>query len=591
MMTVNQGRQSSSCQRFKFIARTTLFITVFSMSPAIYSATGRVNVDSAGAIANNQSYSPSINSDGRYIAFASPANNLVEDDTNGMFDIFVHDRKTNTTRRISISPEGAEGNKNSLYPSISANGCDVAFESDASNLTAEDSNGRSDIFIYNCETKHSERVSLSTTGEQANDASETPSLSTEGRYVAFTSRASNLVADDTNEKTDVFVFDRETHEIERASSNSEGAEGNDASQSPSISENGRLVAFESKARNLSPNDANGKTDIFIYNRETKVTERISVDSTGIEGNGNSTNPSISANGRYVSFESKASNLVDNDNNEEADIFIHDLETRTTQRISIDSVGAEGNGFSASPSISSDGRFVAFKSAASNLVPTDTNGIFDIFVHDRDSGETQRVSVNSSGVEGNNSSETPTISADGIFVSFKSYANNLVPSDTNKKSDIFVHGPNKPPEIISPATAVIAENTTTVLTLEADDMDGDLVKFSVTGGKDGALFTVNATNQLSFLATANNTDNVYEVEITADDGHKGTATQTIKVAVTSEEELSRSTPESLNAKFDESSGISSGGGTLGLLSLLCLFVPRLFSRRRVNLATDSESLYQ
>ena len=591
MMTVNQGRQSSSCQRFKFIARTTLFITVFSMSPAIYSATGRVNVDSAGAIANNQSYSPSINSDGRYIAFASPANNLVEDDTNGMFDIFVHDRKTNTTRRISISPEGAEGNKNSLYPSISANGCDVAFESDASNLTAEDSNGRSDIFIYNCETKHSERVSLSTTGEQANDASETPSLSAEGRYVAFTSRASNLVADDTNEKTDVFVFDRETHEIERASSNSEGAEGNDASQSPSISENGRLVAFESKARNLSPNDANGKTDIFIYNRETEVTERISVDSTGIGGNGNSTNPSISANGRYVSFESKASNLVDNDSNEEADIFIHDLETRTTQRISIDSVSAEGNGFSASPSISSDGRFVAFKSAASNLVPTDTNGIFDIFVHDRDSGETQRVSVNSSGVEGNNSSETPTISADGIFVSFKSYANNLVPSDTNKKSDIFVHGPNKPPEIISPATAVIAENTTTVLTLEADDMDGDLVKFSVTGGKDGALFTVNATNQLSFLATPSNAGNVYEVEITADDGHKGSTTQTIKVAVTSAEELSRSTPESLNAKFDEPSGVSPGGGALGLLSLLCLFVPRLFSRRRVNLATDSESLYQ
>ncbi len=592
-MISNQGRYSSPYQslhrRQKYTARTVLFITLFSASSAVFSATERINIDSGGTAANNQSYTPSISSEGRYVAFSSPASNLVEDDTNGKFDIFLHDRKTNNTRRVSTDSEGVEGNKNSLYPSISTNGCYIAFESDASNLVAQDTNGQSDIFVYDCETNLSERVSISTAGEQANNSSETPSLSAEGRYVAFTSSAVNLVVDDTNEKTDVFVFDRETRVIERASSSPTGVSGNDASQHPSISENGRFVAFESKARNLSPNDTNGKTDIFVFNRETGVTERISLDSTGIEGNKDSVNPSISADGRFVAFESEASNLVPNDTNKEADIFVHDREAGTTQRISVNIAGEEGNGFSTSPNISLDGRYVAFKSIASNLIPTDTNGLFDIFVYDRDSGETHRVSVDSSGIEGNNSSETPSISADGQYVAYKSYASNLVPKDTNKKSDIFVHGPNKPPEIISPATAIIAENSTTVLTLEASDMDGDLIRFSVTGGVDGALFTVNATHQLSFLAAPDeknpgdaNTDNIYEVEVTAIDGHEGATVQAIKIAVVTAEDFSRSTPELINEKFgDIPSSSSGGGGTIGLLSLLYLW------RRRVNLAAKAD----
>jgi len=596
-MISNQGRYGSPYQPFdrrqKYTARTILFITMFSSSSAAFSGTERVNVDSGGAVANNQSYTPSISSEGRYVAFASPASNLVEEDINGRFDIFLHDRKTNSTRRVSTDPEGAGGNKNSLYPSISANGCNIAFESNASNLVTKDTNGEYDIFVYDCETKLSERVSISSTGEQANNSSKTPSLSAEGRYVAFTSSAINLVVDDTNGKTDVFVFDRETRVTERVSSSATGVGGNDASQNPSISENGRFVAFESKARNLSSNDANGKTDIFIFNRETGVTERISVDSTGIEGNKDSVNPSISADGRFVAFESEASNLVPNDTNKEADIFVHDREAGTTQRISVNIAGEEGNGFSESPSISLDGRYVAFKSIASNLIPTDTNGLFDIFVHDRDTGRIQRVSVDSSGIEANNSSETPSISADGQYVAYKSYANNLVPKDTNKKSDIFVNGPNKPPEFISPATAVIAENSTTVLTLEASDLDGDLIRFSITGGIDGALFTVNATHQLSFLAAPDeknpgdaNADNIYEVEVTANDGHDGASIQAIKVAVVNAEEFSRSTPESINEKFGEpSSSSSGGGGTIGLLSLLCLLRGRV--NRPSPLAADTK----
>jgi Tol biopolymer transport system component len=551
-------------------------------------ATERINLDSAGAVSNNQNYSPSINANGRYVAFSSPASNLVEDDTNGMFDIFIHDRKTNTTQRVSVNALGEAGNKNSLYPSISANGCDIAFESKASNLANGDANGRSDIFVYHCKSQQIERISNGISESQANDASTSPSLSPDGRYVAFTSKATNLIADDSNGKTDVFIYDRETGITEQASVTATGAGGDNASQHPSISEDGRFIAFESRAHNLTDNDANGKIDIFVYDRELKVVQRISTDSTGIEGNGDSEHPSISADGRYVAFSSDADNLVPADTNEVADIFLYDRETHTLQRVSVNFSGEEGNGFSASPAISADGRHVAFQSNASNLIPTDTNGIFDIFVYDHDSHETRRVSVNSNGIESNNSSETPSISADGHYVAFKSYASNLVPRDSNKKSDIFVQGPNKPPEITSSSEAVIAENTTVVQTLEANDPDGDRVLFTVTGGADQSLFTVNAVAQLSFLTAPitarpsdSDADNVYEVEITADDEQGGTALQIIHIGVVTENDLSSRSGEALIQSLKEPPDNSSGGGSLGFMSLLIgLLTPRL-KRRLVN----------
>jgi len=590
-MTRHQGRYRNpkSPQHFLIaILQAALLATALTSSVTARAATERINLNSAGAVSNNQNYSPSINADGRYVAFSSPANNLVEEDTNGMFDIFVHNRTTNITERVSINSSKEEGNKNSLYPSISANGCDIAFESKASNLVSGDTNGQSDIFIYHCESRQTERISTGISESQANDASTDPSLSPDGRYIAFTSKAINLVADDANGETDVFVYDRETGITEQASVTATGTGGNDTSQHPSISEGGRIIAFESRAHNLTDNDANGKADIFIYNRESKIVQRISTDSTGIEGNGDSEHPSISADGRYIAFASDADNLVSDDTNEVADIFLYDRKTHTLQRVSVNFSGAEGNGFSASPNISADGRYVTFQSNASNLIPTDTNGIFDIFVYDRNTHETRRVSVNSEGIESNNSSETPSISADGHYVAFKSYASNLVPRDSNKKSDIFVQGPNKPPEIISPSEVVIAENTTVVQTLEANDPDGDRILFTVTGGADQSLFIVNAVAQLSFLtapitARPSDTDsnNIYEVEITADDEQGGTAVQIIHIGVITENDLSHRSGESLIQSLEESPENSSGGGSLGFISLLIgLLTPHL-KHRLVN----------
>ena len=255
--------------------------------------------------------------------------------------------------------------------------------------------------------------------------------------MVFYSSASNLVSGDTNGWSDIFVHDRQTGQTTRVSVASDGTQGNSASDKPSISSDGRYVAFKSTATNLVSGDTNGFIDVFVHDRQTGQTTRVSLASDSTQGNGDSYSPSISADGRYVAFRSSASNLVSGDTNGTSDIFVHDRQGGGTTRVSVASDGTQGNGDSYSPSISADGRYVAFMSAASNLVSGDTC-CSDIFVHDRQSGQTTRVSVASDGAQGNNHSWYPSISADGRYVAFHSYASNLVSGDTNSAPDVFVH---------------------------------------------------------------------------------------------------------------------------------------------------------
>ena len=226
----------------------------------------------------------------------------------------------------------------------------------------------------------------------------------------------------------------------RVSLSSAGAEGNRGSSFPSISADGHFVAFESSASNLVGGDTNDFGDVFVRNRWSGKTKRVSVSSAGAQGNLGSARASISAGGRFVAFEAAAWNLVGGDTNGESDVFVRDRRTGKTRRVSVSSAGAEGNGGSSRASISADGRFVAFYSFASNLVGGDTNGSFDVFVRNRWTGKTKRVSVSSAGAEGNNDSFSPSISADGRFVAFHSFASNLVGGDTNGFGDVFVRGP-------------------------------------------------------------------------------------------------------------------------------------------------------
>jgi Tol biopolymer transport system component len=396
-----------------------------------------MSVASDGAQGNDGSYVPSISADGRYMAFDSRSSNLVTGDTNGTWDVFVHDRQTRTTTRVSLASGGAEGNHDSEYPSIGADGRHVAFESDADNLVAGDTNGNWDVFVHDREARTTTRVSLASDGTQGNGGSYSPSISADGRYVAFRSRASNLVAGDTNGNWDVFVHDRQTRTTTRVSLASDGTQGNDVSRNPSISADGRYVAFQSDASNLVAGDINGESDVFVRDRQTRTTTRISLASGGAEGNGDSWNPSISADGRYVAFYSSASNLVAGDINGEGDIFVHDRRTRTTTRVSLASDGTPGNGLSFFPLISADGRYVAFESNADNLVTGDTNGDRDVFVHDREARTTTRVSLTSNGIQGNGASISSSISADGRHVAFQSRASDLVAGDGNGSWDVFV----------------------------------------------------------------------------------------------------------------------------------------------------------
>jgi hypothetical protein len=225
-----------------------------------------------------------------------------------------------------------------------------------------------------------ERVSVASDGTEANNGSGHPTISANGRYVTYWSEASNLVPDDTNDTDDIFVYDRKTNTTERINVASDGTEANNRSFSPEISANGRYVTYSSFASNLVPDDTNGTEDVFVYDRKTNTTERINVASDGTEANsGQSLEPAISANGRYVTYGSSASNLVPDDTNGIIDIFVYDRKTNTTERISVDSDGTEANGFSREPAISPNGRYVTYGSLASNLVPDDTNGALDIFV--------------------------------------------------------------------------------------------------------------------------------------------------------------------------------------------------------------------
>ena len=414
---------------------STLFLYISSINADIE----RVSVSSSGAQGNNSSGSASISADGRFVAFDSNASKLVDGDTNDRLDIFVHDRDTGLTERVSVSSSGAQGNSNSSNPSISADGRFVAFESYARNLVDGDTNGVTDIFLHDRDTGLTEHVSVSSSGTQGNNRSEIPSISGDGRYVAFQSRASNLVDGDTNGVTGIFLHDRDTGLTERVSVSSSGVPGNNFSNDPSISADGRFVAFESNALNLVEGYNNGVSNIFLHDRDTGHTERVSVSSSGVPGISYSNDPSISTDGRFVAFVSNASALVEGDTNGFTDIFVHDRDNGLTERVSLSSSGAQGNNFSNAPSISADGRYVAFQSTASTLVDGDTNGVPDIFVHDRDTGLTERVSVFSSGRQGNSYSLIPSISADARFMAFGSNARTLVDGDTNESSDVFVVG--------------------------------------------------------------------------------------------------------------------------------------------------------
>lgn len=395
--------------------------------------------DSGNSISNW----PTISADSPFVAFLSFPKDLVSADTNGMHDVIVRKLQSGTNTLISINKAGTGfGNLDSGFPVISADGRFAAFQSYASDLVDADKNGMGDVFMYDIQSGTTTLISVNSEGTgSANSFSEYPAINADGRFVAFQSYASDLTAKDTNKGVDVFVRDLQNRTTALVSVNKDGTDsGNNISMHPVINAEGRFVAFPSSADNLVAADTNKTGDVFVRDLQSGITNLISVNKDGTDsGNDISIEPVISANGRFVAFTSYADDLVTVDTNGVGDVFIRDLQNGATTLVSIDKEGIDsGNGWSDHPVISADGRFVAFHSSANNLVALDSNDMEDVFVRDLQSGITILISVNKDGTDsGNDTSSDPVISTDGRIVAFDSDANNLVAMDTNSINDMFV----------------------------------------------------------------------------------------------------------------------------------------------------------
>jgi cold shock CspA family protein len=404
----------------------------------------RISVAGDESQANADSYEAAVSDDGSVVAFRSNADNLITGDTNDWTDVFVRDIDAGTTIRISMQPGGGETPSYSMKPSISDDGTVVAFESrgaaDGVTLTA----------VYDATAGTVEHVVLGTVnGNPAlpGRARLQPVVSGNGRLLGFHSKDSlqnvhpegiRPANDDFNATFDVFVLDLDTvpaPPLERVSRDSSGQGARAESASATLSDDGNVVGFHSYSDDLVSDDLNEHEDVFVHYRDTGVTLLVSATPSGAVGDGDSLRPFVSGNGGYVAFRSLASDLVAGDTNGRWDIFVRDLAAGNTERISVASDGSEADHSSFEPSLSDDGRFVAFRSMSGNLVAGDDNGRADVFVHDRDTGMTALVSTGASGPADGHSAR-PAISGNGEWIVFESDATNLVAGDTNGARDIF-----------------------------------------------------------------------------------------------------------------------------------------------------------
>jgi len=417
-------------------ALTAAFIPVSATATLVRGAQ-RVSVTSAGGEGSGQSDFPDISGDGGFVAFQSTAPDLVPNDSNGAVDVFVYETATGLTKRVSLDGSDHQLGGESKSPSINGDGSLVAFQSEADVPGTGDTTAVWDIFLRDIGAGSIELVSLSSAQEPGNYQSRDPAISSNGNRVAFVSAATNLAGTDSGDHDDVYVRDLYTTTTRRVSETGAGAEGTGESAAPSISADGRYVAFQSTAPNLVPNDTNTALDVFVYDWNADSIELVSVNSEGEQGNMRSLKPSISGDGRFVAFHSDATNLVPGDGNGSTDVFVRDRQTGTTVRVSVSSSGTEGDGRSEFASISADGTRVAFYSSATNLVGGDNNGKEDVFLHDLSTGATDRVSSAAGGYPADGHSRNPALDATGGAIVFDSYASDIVAADTNDDSDVFL----------------------------------------------------------------------------------------------------------------------------------------------------------
>lgn len=419
----------------------------------------RASVSSAGAEANAhtpmRSTALGVSGDGRFVAFLSGASNLVPGDTNGVEDAFVHELATGMTERVSVSTAGAQALADSygrgcFDVAISGDGRYVSFSTAGTKLIVGEKGGgrRVDVYVRDRVAGITERVSVSTSGGAPNGDSSYASISADGRYLAFYSYASNLVANDRNRTTDVFVRDRVSRTTVRASVGSAGGEGNGSSlltTNSALSADGRCVIFVSSASNLVSGDTNGTTDVFVRDLVAGTTERVNLTAAGGQLAGGVTlgSQSISGNGRFATYVYRStdpSELPPDVPVGSYHAYQFDRVAHTTACVSRGPSGEPANaGVGIGVGSSADGRYLAFVSRSTNLLPGFPGTVSGVFLRDNVTGLVGLVSQGLGGSLPNGSSWAMQVALDatGTTVVFGSEATNLVSGDTNGLRDVFV----------------------------------------------------------------------------------------------------------------------------------------------------------
>lgn len=393
---------------------------------ADFTVVDRVNVGTGGAEANAMAENAMISSNGRFIVFNSTATNLVAGDNNGVSDVFVMDCQTGVTELISVNDNGEQGNQGSFEAAITPDGRFVVFRSMATNLGGSGNTTTGEIYVRDRNTDQTFKISDTFTFGGVGGFA--PAISSNGRYVTYLS-ATN---DGVNQATQVYRFDRTGGRTDVVTF-ADPLFGNGNSGQPVVSTSGD-VFFHSQASDLVSGDNNGVSDIFMW--EAGAVGQPGTITRIASGNGGSFNAQISSDGRFLVFESDATNLVAGDTNGQRDVFLLTTANGNITLVSTSTAGDDANGASTNASVSDNGRIVVFASAASNLANGDDNGQVDIFLRDVQAGTTKLLSANAAGDEGNAASTMPDISGDGSTIVFQSNATNLIASDTNGATDVF-----------------------------------------------------------------------------------------------------------------------------------------------------------
>ncbi|MDH5728527.1 MAG: HYR domain-containing protein, partial [Gammaproteobacteria bacterium] len=477
------------------------------------------------------SYGPSVNADGRYIVFESSSTNLTDiKNTTKNTQLFLKDLLTGNVTGVSIK-NGIWGDSPSQRPQISTDGKFITFVSSASNLIGNDTNGHvNDIFRFEISSDSIELVSSNSQNSQSSKYVNTPFISQNGQFIVFEAVDNELVSEDTKGMLSIVLKDMDSHKTELISVNTAGEPANSGSINASISADGRYVVFNSFADNLA-NDTNSSADIFLRDRMTKTTTRLSVDENGDETIGAAKDAMISEDGRFVVFAARQRNIITGTLSGAYQVYLVNLVTNKIQLISASVNSVPGDRDSTNPKISANGRFVSYVSSATTITNNNPNAMLQLFVYDRILNENVIYSVSDTGKVSDSSIDVKTaLSSDGQSLVFSSYSSTLVASDTNLVSDVFIHV--RKPATNLPPVAIAGQNQTVVcqannvqIILDASlsyDPDEDGLEFEWSSNSFGIMPGKQAIVSLSY--------GTHQVNLTVKDSRGGLATDGITIFV-------------------------------------------------------------